>query len=300
MPRIRLADLLREQGGNAEEQLLALLKLDRKHPLAQLGLARVYLGKREFARSEDLLRRCLDNPHTAKAAHALLGQLQQSVGNAAEAEATAKKSRSLPADMPWPDPYWADALLYRMGKKARLEDVSALLDGESFDDARRALQLLTVTYPAEDEMWYLLGWTCNRQGDYAEAERALREHGRLSPQSPKGQSQLAVALLGQSRFEDAVRVLQNGLKLKPSSRELHFNLGYAASRLGRKDEAIGHLRRALALEPNHAPTYTALAELLAGQGNSGEAAPLVRQALLLEPTNSRAQALQLQLESLRP
>jgi tetratricopeptide (TPR) repeat protein len=296
--RLRLAQFLAERGrgDEAEKQFQALLRLRPDHPLALLGLARLNQTRGRFQESTNLLARCLHDPHTAKSAHAFLATAQRALGNAPAAEAAAYRSLSLPADLPWPDPFWDEAAAYRVGRKARIEDATALLDQGQFAEALTIFSGVARDYPEDDEAWYLMGWAHNRQQRPAEAERALREHLRRSPRSPKGHAQLAVALLSQRRHAEALKVLEAAVKLKTTWRELHYNLGYACAQLGRVDEAIGHLRNALAQDPNYLPTYTALAELLLQRGEREEAGRLIRQALDLDPSDPRAQALLLRVE----
>jgi len=293
MPRLQLAQWLAEHGelAEAEQHFQTLLRLTPNHPPALLGLARLRRAQGRLEECRSFVQRCLGDPHTAKAAHALLAQVQQALGVAAAAEVAARQAASLPADAPWPDPFWTEASAFRVGRKALLQDASVMLDQDQFDPALQILATVTRDYPDDDEAWYLTGWALNRAQRAAEAERALREHLRRSPQSPKGHAQLAVSLLNQKRYAEAVDVLEAALKLKPTWHELHFNLGYACAQLGRDADAIGHLRDALALDPNHVPTYTALAELLLRRGDSTEARRLLRQALELQPSNARARAL---------
>ena len=297
-PRLRLAQALAERGLNeeAETQFQALLRQAPNHPPAQLGLARLRHSQGRLTEATNLLAGCLRDPHTARAAHALLSAIEQALGNAPAAAAAARASATLPADTPWPDPWWNEALAYRVGRKAVIEDATTLMDQQRFADAAALLDRATREHPQNEEAWYLLGWASNQQQRPAEAERALRGHLRLSPQSPKGHAQLAVALLTQRRHAEAVEVLQAALKLKPTWRELHSNLGYACVQLGRDEEAIGHFRDALALDPNYLPTYTALAELLIRRGERAEARRLLGQALELDPTDARAGAMLRKME----
>ena len=322
-PRLRLAQALAERGLNeeAEAQFHTLLRLTPNHPPALLGLARLRHSQGRLAEATNHLAGCLRDPHTARSAHVLLAAIEQAQANAdrgtgnaelfpvsPRAAAAARASASLPADVPWPDPWWSEALAFRVGRKAMIEDATALMDQGRLTEALAALDRATLEYPQDEEAWYLLGWALNQRQSGAEAERALREHLRLSPQSPKGHAQMAVALLAQQRHAEAAEVLQAALKLKPTWRELHSNLGYACVQLGRDDEAIGHFRDALTLDPNYLPTYTALAELLGRHGGRDQAAPerssqasearrLLQQAVELDPADARAAAMLQRMEA---
>ena len=292
-PRLRLAQNLAERGLNEEagKHFQTLLQISPGHPVALLGLARLRQNEGRPAEATNLLAGCLHDPHTGRSAHAVLAMLEQSLGNASAAELAARTSAGLPADVAWPDPWWNEVLIWRVGRKALLEDATVLLDRGAWAQAQTTLDQIAREYPMDSEARYLMGWAFNQQQRGAEAERALREHLRLSPQSPKGHAQLAVSLLGQRRHAEAVEVLQTGLKLKPTWRELHSNLGYACVQLGREEEAIGHFLKALSLDPNYLPSYTAVAELLGRRGRHEEARQLLRRALALSPSDTRAKAM---------
>ena len=293
-PRLRLAQLLLERGrlDLAEAQFERLLSLQPAHPPALLGLARIRLAQGRPAEALDLLTRCANDPHVAKSAHALLAQVHRQLGDPAAAESAARALSGLPPDPSWPDPFWSETLQYRVGKRARIEQAQALIDAGRLADAFKVLNRVANDYPTDDESRYLIGWILNREGRGREAEDSLREHLRLSPHSPKGHAQLAVALLAQERYADALEVLQRAIQLKPTWAELHFNLGYACAHLGRNEEAVTHFREALRHDPNYVDGYIALADLLSQRGEQDEAARLLRQVLALNPSDERARFLQ--------
>lgn len=293
MPRLRLAQLLLERGHleEAETHFQALLLGNPRHPLAALGLARLRLQQNRLAESTNHLNLCLSDPHTAKAASALLASIEQRLGHGPAAESLARRSEQLPPDSPWPDPWWQETSAYRVGLKALLNQATAWLDANRFDDALPLLATATNGYPRDPTAWYLLGVIRNRQQQGPEAERVLREHLRLSPQSVTGQSQLATALLAQSRFVEAAEVLKRALVLKPGWNELLFNLGYACAKLGLLDEAIRHFRAALQAAPAYLDTYVLLADLLQQRGDLTEARQLLHRLLELNPNDPRAKVL---------
>lgn len=292
-PRLRLAQFLGERGfvEEAETHFQTLLRQRPDHAPARLGLARLRRSQGSLMESKNLLASCLDDPHTAAGAHVLLASLQQALGDATGAAATARRSSALAADVAWPDPWWAKAAQWRAGRKALLAEASRLLDQRQFTEALSLLGRITTNDPAAAEAWYQMGWAHNQLQQRPEAERALRQYLRLSPQSPKGLAQLAVSLLGQRQFTEAVELLQAAVRLKPTWRELHSNLGYACVQLSCPDEAIVHFREALRLDPNYVPSYTALAELLSRRGEGEEAKRLLELALQLNPTEARAKGM---------
>ena len=292
-PRLRLGELYLGLGrtAEAERSFEELLRTQPDHAAARLGLARVRQQQSRLAECSNLVVRCLGSPHTAREALTVLAAVKLSVGDREGAAVAARQGRGLPPDAPWPDPWWRETLEWRVGRKARLADASAQLDTGEIHQAVDSLRAVGRDYPQDEEVWYLLGWGLNQQQKFSDAESALRQHLRLSPQSPKGHAQLGVTLLNLRRYLEASEVLAAGIKLKPTWRELHSNLGFAAVQRGREVEAIGHYREALACDPGHADTYLSLSELLGRRGERVEALRLAKVALGLEPANARAAAL---------
>jgi tetratricopeptide (TPR) repeat protein len=292
-PALHLAQLQAERGFNAEAEagFAALLGRQPQHAPALLGLARFHLAAGRARDTTNLLGFCLRDPHTARAAHTLMASAQQALTNTTAAKQFAANATTLPADAPWPDPWWTEALRFRVGRKAMVENATSLMDQGKLVEAMPLLDRTTRDYPADAEAWYLAGWAMVQQQRPVEGERALREHLRLAPQSPKGHAQLAVALLMQQRHAEAAEVLRTGVALKPTWRELRSNLGFACVQLGRQDEALAHYREALALDPNHVPSHTALAELLMRRGDQAEARQLLQQALEIDPSDPRTRGM---------
>ncbi len=300
-PRLHLAQALAERGLNAEAgaEFQSLLLTTPRHAPARIGLARLRFARGQNTDATNYLHACLDDPHTRRSAHTLLAAAEKALGNSSAAAATARAAASFPPDVPWPDPWWTDALVYRVGRKAQLEDATALMDEGNAAAALQLLRGVTDANPSDAEAWYLSGWVLNQMGRSDEAERALRLHLRLTRESVKGHAQLAVALLSQKRPAEAVTVLDAAIALKPTWRELRSNLGFALVQLGRDAEALVQFRESLALDPNYLPTYIALAELLNRRGERAEALRLLRQAGELAPEDARVRALLQRMDSPR-
>ncbi|MCX6902546.1 MAG: tetratricopeptide repeat protein [Verrucomicrobia bacterium] len=291
MPRLRLAQLLLERGRleQAGENFQSLLRLSPGHPPALLGMARVRLAQGRAAESRDDLRRCADDPHVAKSAQALLAQVHQRLGDAAAAEAAARKSASLAQDQAWPDPYLGEMPDLLVGKRALVDQAQQCIEAQRPADALQTLGKITNDYPNDPEAYYGIGLVLNQGQRSAEAEQVLREHVRLAPNSAHGHSELAAALLAQKRYAEAVEALQRVLQIEPTLGKAHFNLGFACARLGRPDEAISHLRNAVIHTPNDLDSYRLLADLLTGRERFAEAVSVLERAIQLKPAWGSAQ-----------
>ena len=300
-PRLHLAQALAERGLNAEAEpeFQSLLLRTPRHAPARIGLARLRFAHGRISDATNFLHACLNDPHTRWSAHTLLATAEKALGNSSAAAATARAAASFPPDVPWPDPWWTDTLVYRVGRKAQLEDATDLMDQGNAPAALELLRRVSDANPSDAEAWYLSGWVLNQMGRSDEAERALRLHLRLTRDSVKGHAQLAVALLSKKRPAEAVTVLEAAITLKPTWRELRSNLGFALVQLGRDAEALVQFREALNLDPNYLPNYTALAELLNRRGERVEALRLLRQAAELAPEDARVRALLQRMDSPR-
>ncbi len=301
-PRLHLALALAERAHITEagDQFQTLLRQTPNHPVAALGLARLQVAAGRFAEATNLLHQTPGSVHTRRATHTLLATAEKALGNPISAAAAARTAATLPADTPWPDPWWTEALAHRVGRKALLEGVSTLLDRGDPAGALELLRRAPGSDSADTEARYLAGWALNQLGRFDEAEGELRLHVNLAPDSVKGRAQLAVALLSQKRPADALPVLEAAVALKPTWRELRSNLGFALVQLGRNADALTQYREALALDPNFLPTYFALAELLSRSGNRDESLQILRDAAALAPDDPQVRATRQRLESAPP
>src|SRR6185436_7026886 len=82
-PRLQLAQWLAERGEAIEagQHFQMLLQGAPNHAPALLGLARLNRAQGRLAECQGFLERCLADRHTAKAAHALLAQVRQALGD---------------------------------------------------------------------------------------------------------------------------------------------------------------------------------------------------------------------------
>jgi len=285
MPRLRLAQYLFEQGRPDEAQghFEMLLRRQSDHPMALLGLARVRLAQGKPAEARDLASRCATNAHAAKAAHAVLAQAHQRLGQTAAAEEASLKSTRLPPDQPWPDPYLSDMPELLVGNRAMLDAAQQLIEAKQWTAAIRVLAQITNDYPADPDAYYGLGSVLNHERRFPEAEAALREHIRLSPGSAHGRLELAQTLLALQRPAEAVPVLERAIQVQPNLAKAHYHLGVACSQLGRIEDAVTHLRDAMKYAPNEIESCMFLSDLFSRHQRYQEAADCLKQVIQFRP-----------------
>lgn len=288
-PRLRLALLLEELGHweEASREFQTLVQSQSNHTPALLGLARLDLAGDQLAAAAAKLRRCVDSPYTAKAAHVLLSSVERRLGRSSAANALARQAEALPPDAPWPDPFLAEAETYHVGEKAWSDRAQRLLDQGKPREALTWINRLTRNYPQGADHWLLLSRARMLQEDCAGAEQALRKHLRLDPNSVNGHSELGIALLCQERYPEAVSALTQAIRLKPDHGWAHFNLGFALARDGHGHDAIPAFRAAIRYNPDFIDPYITLADLLHQAGQTREALDVLTDAEGIAPHDER-------------
>lgn len=291
-PRLRLAQTLFEAGrlDEAEGHFRTLLRLNAGHAAARIGLAELSHARGRVEETRRLLPLCLTNAHTARRANTLLAQVERQLGNTAPADAALRRVTTLPADLPWPDSFLADAAQFRIGRKAWTDQAQSWLDHGRHGEAQPIVARLIKDYPDAPDGWLLLGRMRLERNDCAGAEQCFRRVLQLA-EVVNGHAQLGITLLCQERYAEAIPAFQQAIRLKPDFGEAHFNLGLALGRAGRASEAIEPFRQAIRHSPNFVDPYITLADLLHQAGERQEALSLLSRALRLAPSDERAKAL---------
>ena len=116
-------------------------------------------------------------------------------------------------------------------------------------------------------------------GDFAGAERALRQALALRPGHAGGHYKLANACKEQDKLAEAERHYLAALALDPRYAEAHNNYGTVQQLLQRGEAAQASYRRAIELKPGLAQPYLNLGRLLQQIGKAAEAQACYAQAL---------------------
>jgi tetratricopeptide (TPR) repeat protein len=160
-------------------------------------------------------------------------------------------------------------------------------------------------FPSDADLWFSLGIALRRACRPLEAEQALDECVRLSPDAEVhyalGNVQrdlgdlhaalcqyhaslyfdpthggsicnLGLTLFNLDRCEEAEQVLRTGIALHPQCDDTYRNLGGVLWQLGRDDEAIEAYRAAVRCNPEFVEVWTYLASLLRDHNRFEEAA----------------------------
>src|SRR5207245_82809 len=138
-----------------------------------------------------------------KAAHTLLAQVQERLGNKAAAEEALRQAADLPKDTAWPDPFQEKVNELQVGKQTALARANSLVNQGRYPDAIRLLQQTVLDYPDSATAWVMMGTAYIGGKDLPAAERALQKATDLGPELAEAQFYLGVALFLQKKHQKA-------------------------------------------------------------------------------------------------
>jgi tetratricopeptide (TPR) repeat protein len=308
--RFTLALALAEEGelDEADQHLEAFRQLqsgggDDGSAEVHFGLGLIALGRGDRARARDHLSKVTDHPCARKRACSLLVGLCQ--GDAKLADKYRERAALLPDDQPWPNPFDADIRKYRPDphQEGPLAPYFQLVAAGQHAEALAFLRRFVQETPNNEGACFTLGFALFSQGDYEEAERAMRQTLHINKRNVKAHLFLGGILLergekrllepdgkqhAQELFRQAIAAEDRALALQGDLVFAHIFRGRALAKLGRPKEALAEFREAVVLGPDSADAHQALGEALAESGNMREAIEQLELAVrLAKPQNQR-------------
>lgn len=118
------------------------------------------------------------------------------------------------------------------------------------DDAEAVYRQVFEAQPGYIDALHLLGVIYSQRGDFATAERLIRQALRENPKADTYHNNLGKALQAQGRLEEAADSYQRTLELNSEHVLACNNLGKVYAELGRWSDAIISFRQAVALRPD--------------------------------------------------
>jgi tetratricopeptide (TPR) repeat protein len=286
-PGLTLVELLLERGefAGAEAQLNVVLQRRPDDPPARalLDRARLQIARGHWDKARGDLEAAAKASPDVKAPHVLLASAYARAGDAAAAAREALLARALPDDSHWPDPFLKEMSALAIGRSALLERAEMLLARGNGKQAIVALEAAAKQYPADAEVWMILGDAYRGDGQLSQAEANFRRAVGVRPDSSAAQLRLGAVLCAQGRFADALPALKEAVRLNPNLPETHYQLGACLMGLGDRAAAIEAYREAVRVEPSYRPAYVALAKVQKEAGQTAEAEALRKRAMELGP-----------------
>lgn len=263
------------------------LRLDPENPAATLGLAKVAMAAQQWDAARVALDKASADPTTAKPALRMLVLVQQRLGDATAAAATAQRLEAMPDDATAADPLLDQVRSFKTGEKAWLDRVDHLNAAARFPESLPILEELARHYPNSARVWLYLGTARSRMGQKESAEAAYRRSIERSQDSVEANNQLGVLLAELRRHAEAIDCYRKVLAAKPNLGEGWFNLGLSLGEIGRGQEAESAFREALRCKPNLNDARVGLALVLEKMGRTSEAATTLHEARAQNPTDER-------------
>jgi TolB-like protein/Flp pilus assembly protein TadD len=180
------------------------------------------------------------------------------------------------------DPEFAEAYALKAYHYASLTAPNEEVARVVTQSAERALEL----DPNLGNAYVALGLLHQSLWRGAEAEAALEQAYRLSPNDPSVLTEYARFKRYVGDYEEAVRADERAVELDPNSRLRHSQLGASYSALGEDDRAAASFRRAIELEPSNLGNHVQFALLEASRGRESAALRELQIAEELDATNN--------------
>jgi tetratricopeptide (TPR) repeat protein len=312
-PRLRLVELLLDQGAldEAEGQLRRTGEIEPDNPTVQLNLGLLAFARDELETSRRHLLRCRHSPFTQQKAHAQLAAVCRRLGDARAAADYGVQARSLPHDLPWPDPFRAVASRTLPSKQARFEYLDRLHAQKRHAEAVQLLREMEAETGPDYRIAVALGQNLAELGQVSEALDALGRAIHLSPENVLAyyyRSKVYWALAEQQGREGnaakagelysiAAADARQAIARKADHTQAQMILGLCLQSLGQHKEALEALRQAVQCGPDLCEPALQLGKALAAGGQTAEARVYLERALrLARPDDPRPRAA---LEQLR-
>ena len=266
-PRLVVADLLLQRGdlNGAAEQAEAVVKSNRDNARAQLALARVAAGKKDWAAVIECANASSLDSRCRRSAALLRAEAYASRGESENSDAEFRKLATLPESPGWPDPIVEEVESLRVGTSARLAKADDLLNQGRGDEALRLLDQAALASPNSPGPTLKLGQTYILAGQWKEARRVLEPFAIRFPGSVEGWFNLGVARFQIGDVATAAEAFRETLRLKSDHARAHFNLGHCHRKLGDKSLAKTEFEEALRCKPDYEAVRQAIAEINAGK-----------------------------------
>jgi len=176
----------------------------------------------------------------------------------------------------------------------------ALAESDAPDEARRVLDQLTSSDPADAQSWYLMGVLSYQSGYYTAAidqfDRCLKPGG-APPFKNRAEVLRAVALVEAGRPAEAAVVIPKLLAQPENAKNLDLYLGYASVlyESGRYTEALKQTDLALAVNPDNASAHFWRARIFQQQDQIAAAIGEAERARQLGPDSPAPRSLLVRL-----
>jgi tetratricopeptide (TPR) repeat protein len=259
----------------ATEQLEAIVRDDPTNPQAHYYLGRLALEGKQPAKAADHLSKTLLLSPGLESAYYFLALAQLELNQFSEALATLEKARQ------------------RFSQNFALEFYTALVYSRKKDyaEALRHFVAAEVIAKATDPgqlnegFYFQMGATCERKGDYAQAEQCFEKSLQLAPDFAEAQNYLGYMWAERGeKLEKARELIEKAIKAEPKNAAFLDSLGWVLFKLNQPQEALPYILKALELsEEPDATLYDHLGDIYMVLNQPEKAREAWGKSLAVEP-----------------
>ncbi len=262
----------------ATEQLEAILRDDPTNPQAYYYLGRLALEDKKPTDAADAFRKALLLSPELESAYYFLAMAQLEQDKISEALTTLDKARQ------------------RFSPTFALEFYTglALSRQKAFNEALRHFVAAEVIAKATDPkqldegFYFQLGATCERKGDYTQAEEYFQKCLKLAPNFAEAQNYLGYMWAEHGmKLEQARELIEKAVKAEPKNAAYLDSLAWVLFKLNQPNEALPYALKAAELsEKPDATVYDHLGDIYAALKQTDHAREAWQKSLSLEPSDA--------------
>jgi tetratricopeptide (TPR) repeat protein len=275
--RANLADIYLRGSDHklATEQLEAIIRDDPTNPQAYYFLGRFALEANKPAEAAEHFSKMVLLSPDFEPAYYLLAMAQIDIGKSGEAVATLEKARKkFPASFALE--FWTAMALSR--QKAYTEALKHYTAAEVIAKATDSKQL-------DERFYFQLGATCERMGDYAEAEKYFEKSLQIAPNFAESLNYLGYMWAEHGmKLEKAHELIEKAVKAEPKNAAFLDSLAWVLFKLNQPKEALPYALQAAELsETPDATVYDHVGDIYAALKQLDKAREAWRKSLSIEP-----------------
>jgi tetratricopeptide (TPR) repeat protein len=254
---------------------------------AALGRARVALHQGQVERAKQALEKVVADVPRFGAAHRLLADTYERLGDPDRAARHVARAAALPAYNAAPDPI-VDALARESRRSVLLLKQASAADLVRDAAWREYLLRRALEFDANNpDVVYEMAALLQQLKRPREALSFFQRHLDMVSDDQQTLVQMGKCHADLRQFTEAEAVLRRAVALADDAVG-EYNLGFVLEQVGRQDEAERQYERAIALNPGLASAQTNLGTALAARGRLAEAGVHLAEAARLEPGNAAA------------
>ena len=266
------------QGSNhkqAAEQLEAIIRDDPTNPQAYYFLGRFALEANKPAEAAENFSKMILLSPEFEPAYYLLAMAQLDINKPGDAVATLEKARKkFPPSFALE--FWTAMALSRQKNYS-----------EALKHYTTAEVIATTTDPKQlDERFYFeLGATCERKGDYAEAEKYFEKCLHLAPNYAEALNYLGYMWAEHgTKLQKALELIEKAVKAEPKNAAYLDSMAWVLFKLNEPKEALPYALQAVEFcEPPDATVFDHVGDIYAALKELDKAREAWRKSLALEP-----------------